>query len=78
MLPFLYQKNDSFQINRNTKKMNEEKLILEVQKHNLHIFRKTSYSNTDIQNTKLKKCNFQKCRNTNDMPTKIQVTLNNG
>ena len=54
--------------------MNNEKQILDVQKYNLQIYRNTSYG-TDIQNTKLKKYNLEKCRNTNDMTAKIQVTF---
>ena len=55
--------------------MNEEILILELQKCNLEIYRNTSYSNTDIQNTNLKKYNLQQCRNINAITTEIKVTF---
>ena len=52
--------------------------MLELQKFTfieMEIYRYTSYSNTEIPNTKLKKYNLQKCRNMNDMTTEIQVTF---
>ena len=41
----------------------------------MQISQNTNYSNTEIQNAKLKKYNLQKCRNTNDRITEIQVTF---
>ena len=55
--------------------MNKEIQMLDLQKYNLQIYINISYSKTEIPNIKLTKYNFQKCRNTNEMTTEIQVTF---
>ena len=50
-------------------------LISEIQNLNLQIYRNKNYSITKILNDKLKKKHVQKCTNTNDIFTDIQVTF---
>ena len=74
MLTFLYHEQYSFQIQRYRNNKSKEIQISELQNYNLQIYRKNC-SNAEIQNTKLKKYNLHKCKNTKDRIAEIQGTI---